>query len=77
MKANVESTTSHRKRELSPHLGALSYSVHEAARMIGVSRAFIYSLIAEGKLQSFKLKGKRLIARSALEQLITEATEES
>ena len=65
-----------RKKRVRPaHPYAISYSADEAAKVIGVSRAFVYDLMAEGKLQSIKLKGKRLIPRAALEQLLTEAGE--
>lgn len=57
------------------HPYALAYPINEAASVVGVSRSLIYDLMAEGKLQSIKLKGKRLIPRAALEQLLTEAGE--
>ena len=52
---------------------ALAYSVNEAAHLIGVSRRTLYQLIAERRLNSIKLRGSRLITRSALEQLLAEA----
>ena len=65
-----------RKKRVRPaHPYAISYAADEAAKVIGVSRAFVYDLMAEGKLQSIKLQGKRLIPRAALEQLLTEAGE--
>lgn len=55
------------------HPGALAYSVDEAANLIGVSRRTLYQLIAERRLNSIKLRGRRLITRSALEQLLADA----
>jgi excisionase family DNA binding protein len=55
------------------HPGTLAYCVDEAASLIGVSRRTLYQLIAERRLNSIKLRGRRLITRSALEQLLAEA----
>jgi excisionase family DNA binding protein len=52
---------------------SLAYSVDEAADLIGVSRRTLYELIAERRLVSLKLRGRRLITRSALERLLTES----
>lgn len=41
--------------------------------MIGVSRRTLYELIAERQLVSPKLRGRRLITKSALERLLTES----
>lgn len=42
----------------------------DAAKIVGVSRAFIYKLIASGELESFKLGRCRRISDSAIERLI-------
>jgi excisionase family DNA binding protein len=42
----------------------------DAARMIGVSRAFIYILINDGKLPCAKLGSRRLIRVNDLQKLI-------
>jgi excisionase family DNA binding protein len=55
---------------------ALAYSVDEAAQLIGVSRRTIYELIAQRRLKSIKLRGRRLITRTALEQLLADAENE-
>lgn len=52
---------------------ALAYSVDEAAELIGVSRRTMYELIAQRRLNSIKLRGRRLITRSALEKLLADA----
>ena len=52
---------------------SLAYSVNEAADLIGVSRRTLYELIADRRLVSLKLRGRRLITRSALERLLAES----
>ena len=66
-----------KKRVRPAHPHALAYPINEAASVVGVSRSLIYDLIARGELESFKIRSKRLIARSALEKLIPEAAEEA
>ncbi len=65
------------KRVRPAHPHALAYSINEAASVLGVSRSLIYDLLAEGELESFKIRSKHLIARSALEKLIPEAAEDT
>lgn len=52
-----------------PPAPPIAVGVEEAARLIGVSRAAIYRMIANGTLPSSKVIGRRLIAVAALEQL--------
>jgi len=48
----------------------LTLSVTEAARLLGISRAFADELVARGELPSLRL-GRRVVApRRALEQLV-------
>jgi excisionase family DNA binding protein len=39
----------------------LAVSVREAARMIGVSRSSLYTIIGEGKIRAIKISGHTLI----------------
>jgi excisionase family DNA binding protein len=57
------------------HPFALAYGIDEAARVIGLSRRTLYTLIADGRLSSVKLRGRRLIPRKSLEQLLAELME--
>lgn len=50
----------------------LTYSVTEAAELLGISRARIFQLIKDGTIESVKLGGRRLVPRSGLEQLLAE-----
>ena len=49
----------------------LAFNINEAARVSGLSRSSLYKLLAEGKLPSIKVAGRRLIKRSAIETLLT------
>jgi excisionase family DNA binding protein len=44
--------------------------VNDAALAYGVGRSTIYKLMAQGKLATVKIAGRRLIPRDALEALI-------
>lgn len=50
----------------------LAYSPAEAARVIGISRARLYELMAEGVVPSLKLGHRRLIRRQAIDQPLAE-----
>lgn len=52
-----------------------AYSMAEAAEALGVSRPYVYTLLAEGKLQSFQLGRRRLIPANSLESLVERLTE--
>ncbi len=45
-------------------------SLKEASAQYGLSRAFLYKLMACGKLQTAKVGARRIIARDTLEALI-------
>jgi excisionase family DNA binding protein len=49
---------------------ALAYRVNDAAKIIGLSRSSIYILIAEKKLRSIVVAGRRLIPADALRELL-------
>jgi excisionase family DNA binding protein len=42
----------------------------EAAALYGISRSTIYVLMAQGKLRTVKIAGRRLVPRDAIEALI-------
>ena len=49
---------------------ALSYSVKDAAQVIGVSNRTIWRLISAGEIQTFKLGCRTLIRAESLKDLI-------
>jgi excisionase family DNA binding protein len=49
---------------------ALAYRIDDAAKVSGLSRSTIYNLIAEKKLSSVMVAGRRLITSDALRQLL-------
>jgi excisionase family DNA binding protein len=53
-----------------PDSNSLALGVEEAARLIGVSRATIYVLIARGDLRTIKIRKRRLVPREALVELL-------
>lgn len=44
----------------------LAYSVEEACKALGISRALVYELISTGRIHSIKVGARRLIPASAL-----------
>jgi len=55
---------------MSKPVDALAYSPGKAAEVIGCSRPFVYTLINEGEIRSFKIKARTFIARSELESFV-------
>ncbi len=51
-------------------MGALSYSVVDAAKAIGISKTTMWRLIAAGEIATFKLGCRTLIRADALEAMI-------
>lgn len=51
----------------------LSYSLPEAAAIVGVSVRTLYAYMDQGVLKTFKLGGRRLVKRAALEQFLSAA----
>ena len=49
-------------------------SVVEAAEQLGLSRSTIYNLIADGRLASLRVGGRRLVLTSAIEEFLTGET---
>lgn len=50
----------------------LAYSVAEAAKVSGLGRTTLYSLIASGELPSKKIGKRRIIPADGLRQLLTQ-----
>ena len=50
----------------------LSTSVQSAASIIGVSRTSIYRLIKDGKIDTVKVRGRRLVKTESLRALVGE-----
>lgn len=48
----------------------LTYTVAEAARLIGVSRRFAYEMAGTGELPSVRLGHKVMVPRAALERFL-------
>jgi excisionase family DNA binding protein len=47
-----------------------AYSIREAARLCGVSRATLYRLLKEGKIASVKIGSRRLIRDDQINALL-------
>lgn len=52
----------------------LSSSIRTVAERLDISRAGVYGLLSAGKLRSFKLGNRTLIAESELQRFITSLT---
>ena len=50
----------------------LTVSVTEAAKLLGVSRPTMYTIIRREDFPSFRVGGRRLISRAGLERWIAE-----
>ena len=48
----------------------LAYRINDAAKVAGLSRSSLYSLMGEGKLRSVLVGGRRLIPADALRELL-------
>ena len=48
----------------------LAYTVGEAAKLLSLSRSFLYEAIQAGKLQSFKVGGARRISARQLQDYL-------
>jgi excisionase family DNA binding protein len=47
-----------------------AFSVREAARTCGISRATVYRLIASGQLKTIKVASRRLVPTSSIDALL-------
>lgn len=50
----------------------LAYSVEQARRRLGVSRGLMYEAIRQGRIPSFRILGRILIPRVALEAMLNQ-----
>jgi excisionase family DNA binding protein len=57
-------------------LEPLTYTVNEAAQIVGVSRAFAYELAARGDLPTIRLGRRVVIRRTSLEQWLADRESE-
>lgn len=60
----------HNHRSLSDKL---AFSMNEAEHVSGLSRTNLYQLIADGKLKTVKVGGRRLVPADALRELLSPA----
>ena len=51
-----------------------SVGPEEAARILGIGRTMLFSLLANGELRSFRLGRRRLIARAELQRFLDTLT---
>jgi excisionase family DNA binding protein len=49
----------------------LAYSINETARTLSLGRTSIYAMIADGRLQAFKLGRRTLIKAESIRRLIS------
>ncbi|WP_244884447.1 helix-turn-helix domain-containing protein [Sphingobium cupriresistens] len=49
----------------------IAYSIAEAAKLTGLGRTTLYSLLGNGRLASVKIGNRRLIHSAALERLVS------
>jgi excisionase family DNA binding protein len=58
-------------KQAAPQRERLSYSIHEAAELLGVDYFSVYRLIQRGKLRACRaLRGKLLVPRTELLRLL-------
>lgn len=50
----------------------LAYSINETANVLSVGRTSIYALIAQGRLDAFKLGRRTLIRAESVKRLVSE-----
>ena len=57
-------------RASEPALPRKSFTINELVTVAGFNRNLIYTLIAEGKLRTFKVGRRRFVSTSALDECI-------
>ena len=50
----------------------LAYSINETAHILSIGRTSIYAMIADGRLEAFKLGRRTLIRADSIKRLIAE-----
>lgn len=58
-------------------MNKLSMSVKDASDLLGVSRTTLYNEIKEGRIKTFRIAGRRLISRNALQDYLQEQERQS
>lgn len=48
----------------------LSVSISDAAKALGVGRTLVYEMIADGRLEAFKLGRRRLVKIGSIRRLV-------
>lgn len=48
----------------------LAYSINETARLLSLGRTSIYAMIADGRLESFKLGRRTLVKAESIVRLV-------
>jgi excisionase family DNA binding protein len=54
------------------HIEPLAYGPPDAAKVLGISRARVYELIADGTIPSLKIGQRRLIRRETIERFLAD-----
>jgi excisionase family DNA binding protein len=49
---------------------ALAVSINDAARVLGLGRTSIYAMIADGRLEAFKLGRRTLVKADSIRRLV-------
>jgi excisionase family DNA binding protein len=49
---------------------ALAISINDAARVLGLGRTSIYAMIADGRLEAFKLGRRTLVKADSIRRLV-------
>jgi excisionase family DNA binding protein len=55
-----------------PVMPPLSFSVDEAARLLGLGRSNLFKLLESGEIRSVKVGTRRLVPHKALEEFLAE-----
>ena len=70
----MRSDTSYSPAETEPPLERLTYTIEEAAKILGICRALAYR---PGVLPTIKIAGRRLVPKRALEEMLGHPAEPS
>lgn len=55
----------------------MTYSIEDAAEVLGVGRTTMYRLVAEGEVESIAIGSRRLIPRESIEDFLSRKLAES
>ena len=48
----------------------LTYSLHQAGELLGISRSLVYLMVKEGRLPTIRLRKVQRVTRQAIDELI-------